>query len=396
MRDRAVGTVAGALGRAFPQSRPTGVPRSILVLKPCCLGDVVMATPVFASLRTAFPGARIVLGVGRWSRPAVANNPDLSGVLDCGQVGSGPYGVTDYLRLVAAVRRSRFDWCLVLDRSPRLASVPWLAGVPFRAGLDSHGRGFSLQVRVPCPPDRHESEIYLDVARALGVPASVDHVVFRPTHTDERRVGQVAESLGLVPERPLVVIHPGGGTNPGTTLVAKRWPVERYGELVGRLVAEVDATVSLVGGADDAELTHAVRKCAVGNLGSDSSAAADDRSAHGSKRTDRIHDLAGQFSLGELAALAARAAVYVGNDSGPLHLVSGAGARVIGLYGPTEPERYGPFSPRGRGLRATFACDCPRVGSFRACRDHRCMLALEVDAVWDAVLKALGDWRAGR
>ena len=141
-------------------------PSSILIIKPCCLGDVLMATPVIAALRQTFPKARIDFAVGDWARAMVENNPHLDGLLDCGPsasrrgelvepsgrgpVGSGGrYSWREYFDLARRIRAARYEACFVLDRSPLISLLPYLGGVPQRVGLDSRGRGFSLTVGVP-------------------------------------------------------------------------------------------------------------------------------------------------------------------------------------------------------------------------------------------------------
>src|SRR3954468_7062934 len=80
--------------------------RRVLVIKPCCFGDVVMATAALAALARAFPDAAIDLAVGAWSRPAVAGNPRLAGLIDSDPVGTAPIRRTwrDYLRLARRLR----------------------------------------------------------------------------------------------------------------------------------------------------------------------------------------------------------------------------------------------------------------------------------------------------
>ena len=78
------------------------------MLKPCCLGDVLMTTPVLAGLRRAYPHARITYAVGAWSRKALEGNPNVDELIDCGAVGSGRYRLADFVALARALRRQQF------------------------------------------------------------------------------------------------------------------------------------------------------------------------------------------------------------------------------------------------------------------------------------------------
>lgn len=351
---------------------PKRPPRSLLVIKPCCLGDVLLATPALAALRAAFPAARLVLAVGPWARPAVSDNPHLSRLLDCGPVGSGGYGLRDYLRLVQRIRQGRYDWCFVLDRSPLITLLPYLAGVPHRVGLDSQGRGFSLTVKVPCPPNRHEAELYLDAVRALGVEPAHRGLEFYPSGEDR---GYVACLLQNIPG-PRVVIHPGGGSNPGATMPHKRWPADRYGSLARRLVQR-GVRVVLVGAPSDQAVVAQVKRAAGEGL-------------------EGLYDLAGRLTLGQLAALCEGADLFIGNDSGPLHLACAMGTPVVGLFGPTDPRRYGPYTTHGAALWAGPRCpSAAQAGRLRPCADPactaepQCLADLSLEEVWTAVERPL-------
>ena len=104
------------------------------------MGDVLMATPAMAALRRALPDAHIAMAVGGWSKQAVANNPRLNGIIDA-PVGSEAAHGPHYMRWPGGYGEGNFGAALVLDRSPLLNMVPYLAHVPVRAGLDSENAG---------------------------------------------------------------------------------------------------------------------------------------------------------------------------------------------------------------------------------------------------------------
>lgn len=323
-RDTLIGGAARALARVFPHDtagRLDPPPRRILILKPCCLGDLLMATPTLAALRAAYPNAVVHLAVGGAARAAVVGNPRLDALVDPGPVGSGPASRRAYVDLMRRLRAGGYDLAITLDRSPVLGALPWLAGIPRRVGLDSGGRGFAHQVRVPAPPaaPRHEAEVYLDTLRALGIEPRQPRLEFFPGVEDEAAVA----GLGLPTDEPLVILHPAGGVNPGMTLLSKRWPAARFAALADQVVTEHGARILLVGGPGDqtvsAAVTAAMRHAPL--------------------------DLTGRLGFGALGALARRAALYVGNDTGATHLAVAVGAPTLMILGPTDPRRYGPYRP---------------------------------------------------
>lgn len=365
------GRVLGALFSRRQPPEPSSV-RRLLVIKPAALGDVLFATPAIEALRRGYPQAQLTLAVGRWAKEIAEGNPDVDELLDCGKFGTpGRYGWRDVRAFASVVGPRRFDLAVVLDRSPRVAVAPWLAGIPHRAGIDSSGRGFALTVRVPWDRPRHEAELMLDVVRALGVTVP-EHPALKyvPSAEHARVASRILEEWSLATHFPVVVVHPGGASNPGMHLPAKRWPAVRFAALADRLVEETNARVIVVGHGADAPLARQMRLA---------------------MKQPSI-DLVGQTSLGQLAALLQRSHLYVGNDSAPLHLATAVGTPVIGIYGPTDPAINGPYNAIGSGLVHEAACSQRRPfvpGPIAACPNCRCIELVTVEQAFVAAAPLL-------
>ncbi len=341
-RDRAMSALLTRIEQAIdlvgtaPSLPPR--PRRIVVLRSCCLGDVLLATPLIWALRRAYPAAHITAAVGRWSRPALEHNPDLDGLLDLEGVGTGRPRPTEYVRVLRRLHTGGFDLALVLDRTPLLTALPLLAGIPVRAGIDSAGRGFALNVRVPWTRVEHEARLFLRVGAALGIPTDDVGLRFAPSPADGDRAARLWSRAGLDGTRVLA-LAPGGGRNPGMTFAAKQWPPERYAALADRLHETHGLVPLLTGDAHDRALTARIR---------------------GLMRSPTT-DLAGETSVGALGALYARSALFVGNDSGPTHLAAATGIPVVAVFGPTDPAVYAPFSPRAVALRGPHGLSTSEV-----------------------------------
>jgi len=347
-------------------------PRAIVVIKPCCLGDLIMTTPLLEVLRRSYPQATITYVAGSWSKVIAEHQPMVDRVIDCDTVGiPGRYRFRDYLALAMRLRRHRFELALVLDRSPMLTLLPWLAGIPRRVGLDSQGRGFSLTDRVPVSSSlthlQHEADMYLDLARTLNLSIDRPRMHFAPTSEEQAAV--------VRSQCRQVAIFPGGGSNPGMELTAKRWPLERYRELTRRLIHDLNVQVLLIGGPGDTTLTQALMD------GLD-------------VPPDSVLDLAGKLQFGQLAAQLQACSLFVGNDSSPMHLAAAVGIPVLAIFGPTSPQEYGPYptdDPKhGAIWRHPTATPCFFLGKMRNCSDCTCMQAVTVDEVWSAVQRLLG------
>jgi ADP-heptose:LPS heptosyltransferase len=313
--------------RLLNQSDQLVPPEQLLILKPCCIGDVLLATPVAAALQRAFPGIRIDWAVGPWSRPMVATNPRLGKIVNAEEIGAGRAGWPMVRRVARRIRAEHYDTCLVLDRSPVLAMIPWLAGIPQRIGLDSSGRGFCHHLRVPVHGIRHEAEIYLDVVRAMGVGTQAVRTEFYPTEQDRVEAEQLLRGqLKWDGVEPLWVLHPAGGRNPGMRMVSKRWPPERYALLATRLLKNFGGKGLILGGPQDRVLLEAVNGLI----------------------PYKTVALAGKIEWGVWGAILERATLCIGNDTGASHLAVAAGCKTVFIFGPSDPRRYGPYAQPGQ------------------------------------------------
>ena len=383
--------------RPFTQ-RARRHPQSIAVIKPCCLGDLLMTTPLLEVIRHTYPQASITYVAGTYSKAVPEHHPAVDTVIDSGTVGiPGRYSFYDYMKLADLLRKHHFDLAFVLDLSPMLTLLPWLAGVPRRVGPDSLGRGFSLTDRIPVSTSptqlQHQAEIYLDLARAIGLPINNPRMRFKPTEEERRTVignlprkdepgDFVGADLSCPPPiyRPeahlanpihtRVAVFPGGGSNPGMELTAKRWPLERYRELVRRLVHELDAEVLLIGGPEDIDLNQRLLE----ELDLPQGA---------------ITNLAGKTTIGQLAAHLEQCALFIGNDSSPMHLAAAVGIPVIAIFGPTSPQEYGPYpldDPKHIAIwHHPTGQPCFFLGKMQTSTPCTCIQSVTVDEVWDAV-----------
>jgi ADP-heptose:LPS heptosyltransferase len=296
----------------------------VLVLRRCCLGDVLMTTPLLAALDEAWPEARITYAVGHWSAPALANNPRVDRTILLPERPT----LRQWTLIVGGLRRGRFALAILPERSPLVGLAALLAGIPRRVGLDSAGRGFALTDPVAVRGVRHEVERALDLARALGLPVSSRRMEYRPGAAAEDRVERLLSRRGV--RTPIFVVHPGGGANPGVTMASKRWRPERFAAVADVLGGRHDGTVVVVGAASDrpavAAMVAALRGEAIDLCG------------------------APELDLAGLGALCRRAALYLGNDSGTTHLAEACGAPTVAIFGPTDPAMYGPFDGTGEAV----------------------------------------------
>lgn len=336
MRMRLITLTTSALRTVFRRfSTPVlpAAPHSVLVIKPCCLGDVLLTTPLVAAIRAAYPEAKLTYAVGAWSRPMVATSQHIDATLtlpDRWTLGS-------LLATARLLRQQQFEIVFVPDRSPVLTLLAWLARIPVRVGLDSAGRGFAYTHRASLSSIvMHEAEQYNLLTAAADLPSPPQRLFFFPSAEAEQSASMiVAEHRSS--SGPLIVLHPGGGQNPGMTLPRKRWLPERWSIVADELIRHHGAQVLLVGAPSDQAAVTAVRQ----------------------NMHESAIELVRRWDWGELGALIHQSDLFLGHDTGMMHLATAVGTPTLAVFGPSDPQIYGPYGEQAAYVwRPTYESPC--------------------------------------
>ncbi len=337
-------------------------PRRILVVKPCCLGDGLMSTPAIAAVSERYPGATIDVATGAWTRPAFESNPRIRRIVSSDPIlgGRAPSPI-DALRFVRRLARGQYDLALVMERSLIVAALVAASRIRRRVGFDSGGRGLPHTDRVPVPPIAHEADLYLRLARAAGAAGTPRPMEFAVPPHASAVMAQALRDRGI--EGPYAVLHPGGGTNPGMHLLTKRWPADRFAEIARRLV-QCDLIPVVAWSEHDRDAADAVLAA-----------------CPAARSCGPLADIA------SLGALAARARLYLGNDTGPSHVATAVGVATFVIFGPSDERRYGPWRPEGSAAAPAVAIAEPPLAMADPAPAwlSRSTLAVSVDRVWGAI-----------
>jgi heptosyltransferase-2 len=321
-----------------------------LILAPNWLGDAVMSLPALRALRQAAPEHR-------WT---VAARAGVAPVYALARLGMGVATLPDRAapRIVP-----RPEVAILLPNSFHAALLALRSRAPRRIGYAGQWRAALLRPAIeraaPGALPAHESYQYLELLRRAGLigelPGESDlHV---PLHPEAAAIAAWRERFG---GRRLIAIHAGAAFGG-----AKRWLPERFAALAAALAAQ-GANVALVGAGAERQAAQHV--------------------ADAAQAPARIHNLAGDTTLPELAALFAAAGALVANDSGPMHLAAAVGTPVVALFGSTDERATYPIALPGK-LRLLKAPDiaCSPC-KLRECPiDHRCMARIEVAGVLRAI-----------
>lgn len=291
-------------------------PHRFLLSRTDRLGDLILSTPVATALKKHFPAAEVFF----LARPGAAEilriHPHVDGVIEFDPAAPK----TDWK---ARLRAQHFDAALALFPRPELAWAFYRAGIPRRIGTGYRWYSLLYTQRIyehRKNARRHEAEYNLQLLEPLGIAdAQVEfHYQFSPPQ--EKKLAARLAELGIAEK--FAVLHPGSGGS------ARDWPPESFATLADHLAGPRRLQVVLTGTAAEKALTQSILQRA---------------------RIKPI-DLAGRLNLIELAGLLRRAALFVGNSTGPLHLAVMMGTPVMAFYPPItacRPERWGPYGRRG-------------------------------------------------
>ena len=311
-------------------------PKRILVVKLDHLGDVLLATPVFSNLRQAYPDAELHALTGRWSRVVLERHPDVNKVLEYNspvfcRTGQ-PTSLRETFQLYKQLRHRKYDLLVALRSDWRTVCFALLRVTPKR--LDRAALQVANKLGFPQFTGGHETTRNLDVLQKAGIPTPIQTATFSVGEEDEKWVSDFLEALQIDRERPLVAIHP------GSPIPIKRWMPERYAELADWLIARKRAQILFVGVEDEIPIIAEIQRL----------------------MRAETNNIAGKTSLTQLASILQMCNVFIGNDSGPMHLAAAVGTPTIGLYGPGDPTRFGPVGTKCQTIQCKTDCPpCPET-----------------------------------
>lgn len=324
----------------------------VLVVRLGAMGDIVHTVPAVAALAAALPGLEMDWLVERRHRP----------VLDAFALGVTPVEVdpsrswTGTIQTVRALRTRAYDVAVDFQGLLKSAVLARLSGARRVAGFartalrEPMAAAFYTETVDPATGG-HVILKNFALARHLGVTDETIHLPLAPS----------AESL---PPGPYAALNAGAGWP------NKQWAPERFGALAA-WIRQTQGLSSLVtwGPGEEALAARVI--------------AASDGAA----------SMAPPTTPSGLLALMGKAAIVVSGDTGPIHLAAAAGAPIVGIYGPTDPARNGPWSPRDVAVSRFAVCECHH--KRRCHRATRCLDEIAVDEVARAVTARLADRQVG-
>lgn len=353
-------------------------PLKILLVRPRLIGDVLLTTPVIRAMRRRFPDAELVYLVEAHAAPVVSANPHLSETIVI-RHRRGARRVLEDLRLAIRLRARRFDVAVDMHGGSRSGWLTFATGARMRVGYDVSGRSWMYTHRVARPVGyvpRHSVFSMWDLAAVVdgsfGEPPepSRDRLEMPVTPAAAAAVARRLEQLGVTATDQIVVMHAAAGNE------FRRWPEAAFGAVARALAAGRRRVLLVVGSHQDAAtIDRIVRSAQQGDA----------------RPAGRVHAAPG-WPLDELRALMDRAALFVGGDSGPMHIAAASDVPIVAIFGPTLPAHWAPWRPAELPVAIVepgpLVC---RPCDQRVCvpGDFRCLRTLTPDEVVTAARRLL-------
>jgi heptosyltransferase-3 len=343
------------------------IPRRALVIKLGHIGDVLVSTPVFTALKEAYPGLSTTALVDEGTQAMVLNSPHVDQVLTLQRPDSAWAAALSNLKLLASLRRGRFDLAIDLSGGDRGAFLAFMSGAGRRVGFEPRkphirARAFHL-LADPKGTQNHQVETLLRPVRLLGIEPRDLALKLYPSAAALEQAGQLLAEQGLGP-RGYALVHP------TSRWMFKTWTPEGNAEVIRHLLRRgLKVVLSAAPQSRELDFLAQVRHC----LG----------------LAPGLVDLGGRLDLSLLAALIAQARVFFGVDSAPMHMAAALGVPVVVLFGPSGEKMWGPWQVESEVLTLPLDCrPCGRDGC-QGSKLSQCLLDIQPQAVCQALDRLL-------
>lgn len=279
--------------------------KKILCIKPRGIGDIILSTIVLENLNNYFKHSEIHYLTEEFAKEAVITNPLVSKVLTFKREDS-------IFSIVKKIRKEGYDVIFDFWSNPRTAQITFFSGARVRIGYGYRGRKFAYNFKaISGRGEVHSAEHNLELLKVIGIPIVSKKIKFYLDNESE----EFAKSFIHNKKNVLIGILPSGGWN------SKRCPKEKWVEIIKVLNEKLNSEFLILWGTEDKPDADYI-----------------------AINTNGVTKLAPETSLLQMAGLMSKCDLIISNDSGPMHLAAALGIPTLGLFGPTDPKKHGPYS----------------------------------------------------
>jgi len=342
------------------------------MIKLSAIGDVIHTLPALAALRKKFPDAHITWVIEEVAADVIMDHPALDRVIISrrkswlNDLKMGRFGrpVKEFIEFVQTLRDRPYDLVIDFHGLFKSAVIVFLSGGRRKLGYDSMQElsGLFYNEKIPEDMKKHAVDRYLDFLHYLGADVEAPEFTI-PLGKDRQTVAaRLLQAEGIDIEKPFVAV------SPVALWETKLWSNHQFAWLCDRIIRDIKVPVVFTGSEEKA--IEGIQ----------------------SFMTMPSVNLAGRTTLRDLAQLYQKAALLITTDSGPMHLAAAMKTPVVALFGPTDPQRTGPYGDGHIVVRRELPCS-PCFS--KTCETKRCMRDITVEEVFEAVWRKMGPLNEG-
>lgn len=316
-----------------------------------------MTTPAVALLRENFPNAFISYVVEKSYSSLVTGNPAVDRVIALEKKQS----LKDFLREIREVRKEKYDVVLDFHGGPRASLLTFLSKAKLKIGYKVKYKNFIYDIKIPRKPKNgsiHSVENHVNLVRALGINATTVPPLSLPLprKAEVEKVKKIIEDNKLQGAR-MIVLHISAGNR------FRDWGVVKIVKLINLLAKSPGTKIVLIGSEEDQKAAEKIQK----------------------KCDSAVLSLAGKLNLMELKELISRSVLFVGSDSGPMHIAASTPTPIVAYYGPTLPAHFSPWKARFVVVEKKLDCR-PCKQKHCLSEDFRCLQNITPEEIFEACL----------
>ncbi len=329
--------------------------KKVLLIRLRRIGDIVMTTPAVSALRKGLPSARISYVVEKPYRELIQGNPHI----DCAIVLPRPMGIKNFWNTVRKIRKERYDAVIDFHGGPTASLLTLFSGAGRKIGYKIKYKSFVYDTKLPRSGETrhlHSVENHINLAKALGIEVADSYPLLlpEPSESEKKKVHKFLSALNREGSK-VVVLHIGAGNE------YREWGVSNWKKLVSLLIKKQKTIIVLIGSSEDEGTAGEILD----------------------KHPAFVFSLAGKLNLRELKELIARASLYVGPDSGPMHIAASTSTPIVAYFGPNLSAYNAPWRTKAVVIEKDLDC---RPCDQRHCisGDFRCMRTITPEEVYAA------------
>jgi len=334
--------------------------KKILLIRLRPIGDIVMTTPAIKILREEFPDAFISYVVEPSYTRLVENHACIDEVLTLRRDST----VTEFLKFIRKIRKRNYDLLIDFHCGPRASLISFLSNARLKVGFKVKYRHLVYDIKVPRKREKgyyHSVESHVNLVKAVGVKKEEipDLNLPSPSESERQKIDNFFKENNLSPFKK-IVLHISAGNE------YRDWGVENIAKLVQLFLENPEIKIILIGDERDKEVERKISE----------------------KVQDNFLSLVGKLNLIELRELISASNLFIGSDSGPMHIAASTSTPIVALFGPTIPAVFGPWKAKAKIIEKELSC---RPCRQKRCiyKDFRCLRTITPEEVYKASLTML-------